>query len=128
MDLVGPIKTTPAVIEAPSAETHTGSAETSHAVMGKVVGVGIKYTGASVPNTAVVVIRGKGSNPLSIPIFTITGNTNGWFFPHTLAHNVDDGSEIADFYAAGVPVFDIVEVILDEADEDDIVEVWLLVE
>jgi hypothetical protein len=126
--LFGPITTPPATLADPSGGTFNTSVESNAPVSGRVVGVGIRYNGDSPSASGQVTVRGKGPNPLSVPIITIVGNTSQWFYPHTAAHGIEDGAEISDVYGVGVPVDDIVEVIYDTADENDYVEVFLMVE
>lgn len=95
-------------------------------LIGRILGVYVKYNDAP-PATTDVVIRTLGTSPAapSMNILTISnGATDGWFFPRTQIHTVA-GAEIADQYDE-MAIYDNINVSIAGANDGDSVDVWLL--
>jgi hypothetical protein len=93
-----------------------------------VTGVYIKYLDAP-PGTTDVVVETAGVNHPAMTILSIANAaTDGWFFPKTASHLNSSGAAISNEYQTGVPVHDAVKVTISQANDNDGVQVWLLVE
>jgi hypothetical protein len=94
---------------------------------GLVEAIYVKYNDAP-PGTTKVTIKTKGANGAApaLTLFSLdNANTDGWFFPRAGIHSTA-GATIADLYDK-VPIFDILNVEINEANGGDHVDVWFLV-
>lgn len=127
MKLVGPLITPAASGGAGAA---TGSYTTTSPVEGYVMAVYVKYED-SPPVTTDVTVATLGTAPYA-PAITVlavaNGNTDGWRYPYVIAHLNTDGSTIANTNGWGVPIADYVKVTVAQANDNDYVKVWLLVD
>lgn len=128
MNLVGPYNSGAATGSAGSATANTDYPTN---IEGRVMAVYVDYKGTVPPATIDVTIATKGTAP-NAPAMTILVATNinadGWFFPHTIAHLNTTGAAIANVYVAGVPIHDCINVKIAQADSDNNVDVWFLVQ
>ena len=128
MNIVGPYNSG---VAAGSAGAATANTDYSTKVEGKVKAVYIDYKGTTPPATTDVTIRTKGTNPAA-PSLTILKaeniNTDGWFFPVAQVHLNTTGAAISAIYNDGIPINDSLNVLIAQADPDNNVDVWLLVE
>ena len=80
------------------------------------------------PSTTTVTITTKGANGAapSLTLLTLdSNNTDGWYFPRAAIHD-STGAEIADLYDT-MPIYDVVNIAIEDADEGSNVDVWFLV-
>ncbi len=108
----------------------TANADTSVAINGWIKAVYVKYNDTP-PATTDVTIKTKGTSPAapSQAILTVTdANSSGWFFPRPQIHTTAGAAVAAQYTPEGVPVFDLVNVKIDQANVGDNVDVWLIVE
>jgi len=128
MNLVGPYNSG---VAAGGAGVATANTDHSTKIEGNVVAVYIDYKGTAPPATTDVTITSKGTNP-SAPAMTILAatdlNTDGWFFPRAQIHLNTSGAAIAAQYTQGIPLHDSINVKIAQADNDNNVDVWLLVD
>lgn len=108
-----------------SAGSATGSTTSSTIISGRILGVGISYTGA--PGTTVVTVNTTGVYTLQLgtAICTITGNTNRWVWPRHLPHS-ETGSTGS--LREAVVIHDTVSVSVASSDPNAVIQVWLQVE
>jgi len=108
-----------------AAENNTSYSET---IRGRIARVYVDYKD-SPPATTDVIVKTVGASP-NAPSFEILNladaNTSGWFAPKIQNCGVD-GNAIANEYV-GIPVDDKINVSIAQANDDDYVEVYLLVE
>lgn len=128
MNLIGPYNSG---VAAGGAGVATANTDFSTKVEGRVVAVYIDYKGTAPPATTDVTVRTKGTSPQA-PSMTILKaenlNADNWFFPATPIHLHTTGAAIANEYERGVPIHDHINVLIAQADNDNNVDVWLLVE
>lgn len=128
MNIVGPFNSG---IAAGGAGVATANADISTKVEGTVVAVYVSYKGTTPPSTTDVTITTKGSNP-SAPSLTIlnvaNNNANGWFFPRAQVHLNTTGAAITGVYTEGIPINDVLNVAIAQANNDNNADVWLMVE
>lgn len=128
MDLVGPYNSG---VAAGGAGVATNNTDYTTRVKGTVVAVYVDYKGTVPPATTDVTITSKGTAP-NAPAMTILAatnlNTDGWFFPRAQAHLNTTGAAIAAVYNQGIPIHDSINVRIAQADNDNNVDVWLLVD
>ena len=126
--IVGPFNSG---VAAGGAGVATANKDFTTSLRGRVVAVYIDYKGTAPPATTDVTIRTKGTAP-NAPSLTILKavniNTDQWFFPTTPVHLHTTGAAIANVYSNGIPVDDSLNVLIEEADPDNNVDVWLLME
>ncbi len=128
MNLVGPFNSGAAV---GSAGVATANADFNTKLSGMVKAVYIDYKGTVPPATIDVTITTKGTSPSAPPLTILKAvniNTDGWFFPRTPVHLHTTGVAIANVYSEGIPINDSLNVLIAEADSDNNVDVWLMVE
>lgn len=120
MDLIGPLAVIIPDYPATEAELDTS------VIQGVLLGIGLRYTfegGSSLD----VTLATKGNTSLTKDILQLTGaNTDGWF---NVREPICDvlGSAIASQYAAGVAVFDQINIAIANGAGGDKLEVWFLV-
>jgi len=128
MNIVGPYNSG---VAAGSAGSATANTDYSTKVSGIVKAVYIDYKGTSPPATTDVTIRTKGTNPAA-PSQTILKaeniNTDGWFYPRAQVHLNTTGAAISAVYNDGMPINDSLNILIAQADPDNNVDVWLMVE
>jgi hypothetical protein len=120
--LIGPISSG-ACVGADGAAVALGA--TTLPVRGLIFSVYVKYSGDK-PATTDVIIRTKGTNAPTRTILTLTNKiTDGLFLPRIDGHSV---LGVADGAANQlIPVEDIIEIAVAEANTGDIIEAWLMV-
>ncbi|MGH9158203.1 MAG: hypothetical protein ACRD1K_20735 [Acidimicrobiales bacterium] len=111
----------------------TANVDTPNPIVGKVLAIFIKYNDTP-PATTDVVIKTKGLSPAP-PTTTILTRTNtgtdGLFYPRAQVH---DSAGTGVNYAATfpiyepVPVHDKLNISIAQANDNDSVDVWLLVD
>ena len=75
-----------------------------------------------------VVIKTGGIGAPELTILSVSGVTEeGWYHPRLLVQD-GMGADIAANYGMGIPVFDILNVSIEAANDDDSADVWLLLE
>ncbi len=95
---------------------------------GRMVGVYVKYND-SPPATTDVVIKTKGTKAPSVTFLTLTDkNTDGWFYPRVIPDNLLGVDLAALTIAEPIPFSDVVNISIAQADDNDSVDVYLLVE
>lgn len=128
MNLVGPYNSG---VASGGAGVATANTDYSTKIEGRVTAIYIDYKGTAPPATTDVTVRTKGTSP-NAPSMTILSavniNTDGWFFPATPIHLNTTGAAIANNYIQGVPIFDSINILIAQADDDNNADVWLLVE
>lgn len=128
MNIVGPYNSG---VAAGSAGAATANTDYSTKVNGKVTAVYIDYKGTVPPATIDVTITTKGTAPSAPPLTILKAtniNTDGWFFPRGQVHLNTSGAAISAMYNDGMPINDSLNILIAEADADNNVDVWLLVE
>jgi hypothetical protein len=98
-------------------------------IKGRIKAVYVDYKD-SPPATTDVIVKTLGVSPKA-PTQTILSladnNTSGWYYPVQQLHTTA-GAAIAATYNDGIPVDDKINISIAQADDDDYVEIWLLVE
>lgn len=126
MKLAGPFNSGAAVGENGSA---TANADTPHRLTGRVVGIYVKYNDSPPAGTTDVVVKTKGTSPAP-PTYNLLAltdaATNGWFYPQAQIHTVA-GAPIDGEYTP-LLVDDYLNIKIDQANANDNVDVWLLLE
>lgn len=125
MRLVGPINTglTTGGAGASTANVDAGP------FSGLLAAVYVKYNGAPPAGTTDVVIKTKGTNAPSYNLLSLANvATDGLFLPRKEV--VDQAGAALVFAAADgvpgmIPLDDIINVLIDDADDGDSVDVWL---
>lgn len=126
MNLIGPINTG---VAAGGAGVATANADSPTVVHGALHAVYVRYNDAPPAATTDVVIATVGTSPRppAQTLLTLTNAaTDGWFYPR---RQVDDDVGVA--IAAEFDRFalaDYVNVLIDQANDGDSVDVWLLVD
>ena len=109
----------------------TASVSSTHAVVGRLLGVYVKYAASSAAGTDVTIAT-AGNVGWANTLLTLTDkNTSGWYYPRQQFHDATgtgvtyDGSN--EIYEQ-VPIADIVNVSVAQATESKTVDVTLLME
>lgn len=128
MKVLGPLSSGTAVGANGEATAHNSTAQ---AVLGHLLGVYVKYND-SPPNTTDVVIATIGTDAGSPPaqtLLTLTNkNTDGYFFPR-IAPDDTSGVEVeTPPMLIPIPFYGRVDVLIDDANANDSVSVWLFYE
>jgi len=127
IQIVGPITTGEAAGADGSA---TNNENTTQPVVGKLLGVYLKYNDSPPAGTTDIVLKTKGTSP-SPPSETLlsiaNAATDGWFYPRTQVNLNSDGSAIANEYDI-MPIHDILNFAITGANAGDYVEAWLMLE
>lgn len=131
MNLLGPVNSGAAV---GGDGVATSNADSTSPISGRILAVYIKYNDSPPAGTTDVVISTKGTSPRppSNTILTLTdAATAGWFYPRHIVHDEvgaaykwDGTNEVYE----PVPVNDIINVAIAQANAGDNVDVWLLFE
>ncbi len=129
MNFIGPLSSGPAVGGAGVALSDQDSAVAIH---GDLRAIHVAYLGAPPAGTTDVLITTRGTAPLP-PTQTllnlVNAATDGWFYPLVSGHD-NLGASIAGnngpwrYY----PLADFVNISIDQANVDDSVDVWLLID
>ena len=122
--LVGPINSGAAVGKNGVA---TANASTTTRIIGRVAAVYVKYNDSPPGATTDVVVKALGTSP-EAPTYNILTRTDtatsGWFYPRVQVTDTA-GAGIANTYDL-LPIYDLVNVKIDQANAADNVDVWLL--
>lgn len=125
MPLVGPFSSG---VAAGGDGAATANQDSALEVVGALTAVYVDYLD-SPPATTDVVISTKGTDP-NAPALTLLSltdkNTDGWFFPRAAQHLNTDGSALTQYTVMFVD--DKINVLIDDANANDYVNVWLMVE
>jgi hypothetical protein len=125
MKLAGPFNSGAAVGNDGQA---TANIDTPHRLCGRVAAIYVKYND-SPPATTDVVIKTKGTAPAP-PSYNLLALTDaaasGWFYPQAQIHSVV-GAAIADEYTS-LLIDDVINIEIDQANANDNVDVWLLLD
>jgi hypothetical protein len=128
IELIGPFNSGDAVGSSGSALSNQDS--TAH-VAGLLEAVFVRYNPDypdNPPGTTKVTITTKGANgspPTRTILILDNANTDGWFQPRSAIHN-GSGAAISDLYDK-IPLYDFVNVAIEETNADNNVDVWFLV-
>lgn len=129
MQVVGPFQTSPAT---GGAGTATGTVTSTQKITGIIKAVYLQYLDSPPAGTTDVTIATQGSASGAPPAETILAiadaATSGWFYPKTASHLNTTGAALASEYSNGVPVDDLVVFTIAQANNDDYIKVWLMVE
>ena len=112
----------------------TANADSTVVVSGRVVAMYVKYNHAPPAGTTDVVIKTKGTSPAppANTLLTLTNAaTSGWFYPRQQVHDAAGAGLTYDATRTvneAVPVHDLINVSIAQANAADNVDVWLLVE
>lgn len=128
--LIGPINTG---VAAGGAGTATNNASTSTTVSGEILGIYLKYNDSPPAGTADVVVKtlgtGSGAPPTNTILTVADAATSGWFYPRHLADS-EAGAALntaGDELRVAVPVHDVINVAIAQANNGDSVDAWILV-
>lgn len=125
MRIFGPVNSG---LGAGGAGVSVADADSTHALVGEIVGVYIKYSGSPdvpCPSSTIVVISTSGFAMPSQTLLTVTAaNTDGWFRP-TQQGCDDTGTPIAGAYLPTL-IGDNINVAISAADVDSYVEAWFI--
>lgn len=125
MKMIGPINSGNS---AGGAGTSTANADSPHVVSGFITAVYVKYNGSPPAGTTDVIIKTKGAGA-NAPSQTILSKSNsatdGWFYPSVQAMDTT-GAAITGVYQ-DVPVFDYINVKIDQSNDNTSIDVWLLI-
>ena len=112
----------------------TANADSNHRVSGRVLGVYVKYNDSPPAGTTDVTIKAVGSSPAppSYNVLAVSNAaTDGWFYPRVALCDQDgaaltyDGTRpVHDL----LPLDDVLNVEIAQANNGDSVDVWLLLE
>ena len=124
ISIKGPINSGAA---AGSAGSATNNADSTSQVVGKIVGLYIRYNDSPPAGTTDVTIATKGNSAPAYTILKISNAaTNGYFVPrHATVSNAGAGNT-ADY--ADYAVNDVVNVLIEGANASDSADVWLFIE
>lgn len=127
MRLLGPFNSG---VGAGGAGAATNNYTTTTFIVGKVMGVYVRYNDAP-PNTTDVIIKTVGTSP-AIPtqtFLTLTNkNTDGLFMPRTIPQDTVGANLAALTVAEPVVIADKVNVSIAQANDGDSVDIWMLIE
>jgi len=127
MNLVGPLSSGAAVGNAGVA---TANADSTSVISGTLVALYVKYNDSPPGATTDIAITTKGATPYA-PAQTLLAVANAatdkWFYPRALTQVNTTGADIAGAYEA-MPVHDLVNVKIDQANAGDSIQVWLLLD
>lgn len=126
MNLIGPINSGAATGGAGAAGAN---ADTTTTVTGLLVAVYVKYIDSPPAGTTDVVVKTKGTDPSapSLTLLSITdAATDGWFYPRANIHNTSGTAQTSTWTL--LPVYDMINVAIAQANNNDNIDVWLLVE
>lgn len=119
MNIIGPFTLS---VEYPSTEAELDTS----VIRGVILAIGLRYTfgeGSSMD----VSIATKGETMPTQGILSLTGaNTDGWFNVRETIADVN-GDAVADQYGAGVAVYDVMNIAIANANDNDTLEVWFKV-
>lgn len=122
--LVGPVSSG---VTAGGAGASTATGVTTIQKSGLVSAIYVKYNDSPPGASTDVIVRTKGTSP-NAPALTLLSLTNaatdGWFFPRAVEHLNSDGTVLTTH--TYMPVADLIEVFVDDANDGDSVDVWLL--
>jgi len=129
MNVAGPFNTGPAVGSGGSATINIDTP----VLIGTIIAVGLQINLADPvygTGSLDLTIATKGLYPAPLPqsILTLTAaSADGWFNPRPPIHALTGGA-IANQYDVGIPIYDQVNLLVENADPDDTVDVWFLME
>jgi hypothetical protein len=127
--VVGPLSSG---VAAGTAGSATANLTSSQRITGKILGVYVDYLDTPPATTDVTIATAGEAHPAETILTLTDANTDGWFYPRTGIHTV---AGVAMLYAAGgtaipdlIPVDDKIKITIAQADANDYVNVYLLVE
>lgn len=123
ISLVGPLSSGPAV---GGAGVATANQDSTHPIIGVVVGIYLKYVG-SPPATTDVTVRTKGSSGPSFTLLKVDNAAVDKLFTVKQLDSSPAGVAFTDSYSL-LPVHDVLNILIEGADADDSVDVYLFVD
>jgi hypothetical protein len=126
INYIGPINSGAAVGANGEATASTTSAQI---VTGRVLGLYVKYNDSPPAGTTDVVIETAGVTHPAVTIVTLTNQaTSKWVYPRVTPQGVTGVDLAALTVLEPAPIADKIKVTIDDANANDNVDVWLLVE
>lgn len=124
LQLIGPINTGVATGGDGSAASNADGLN----LAGTIVAVAVRPNFSYLSTEMDITIKTKGQSAPEVEILSLSGLTaEGWYHPR-LPIQDGVGADIADMYGVGIPVFDVVNVAIEAANDDDSADIWLLME
>jgi|SRR6185503_3924821 len=123
LQLFGPLNTGIATGGDGSAASNADSGS----IAGTVVAVAIRPNFSYLSTTMDISIKTKGGSAPQITILEVTATDEAWYYPR-LPIQDGAGADIADMYGLGIPVFDMLNVAIEAANDDDHADIWLLLD
>ena len=128
MNVYGPINSG---VAAGGAGVATNNANSTHVITGRVVGIYLRYNDAPPAATTDVIIKTLGTDP-SIPTYTLLTRTDsatdGLYLVRATPCGVTGVALAALTVLEPWPVADFVNVLIQQANNGDSVDAWLLIE
>lgn len=124
-NLIGPLSSG---VAAGSPGSATANQTCTAVVNGKLLGIYVQYLD-SPPATTDVTISTLGTSPAApaLTLLTLTDQaTSKWVFPRALAQS-EAGANLTGWYVE-LPICDLIKVTIAQANANDSVNVWMLVE
>lgn len=125
LNLVGPLSTGAA---SGGSGVATASSTTAPEMFGHLVAAYVKYND-SPPATTDLTVSTAGVSPHA-PALTLLSlsnvNADGWFYPRVALHTPSGG--LAGSLYSYAPVYDQITVLIAQANNDDSVDIWLLID
>ncbi len=114
-------------VAAGGAGVATNNADTTFPLSGLVVGVYVRYNDSPPAGTTDITIATAGTNAPAVTILSVTdAATDGWFYPRVNIHNTSGAAQVT--YWDYIPVDDTVNVKIEQANNSDSIDCWLLLE
>ncbi len=114
-------------VAAGGAGVATNDTDTTVTLSGLIVGVYVRYNDAPPAGTTDVTIATTGSSFPATTILAITdAATDGWFYPRVNIHDTSGSAQatVWDY----IPIDDIVNVKIEQANNSDSIDVWFMLE
>ena len=124
MNMFGPLNSGAA---AGGAGVATNNADSTIRLKGLVMGIYVRYNDSPPAGTTDVVISTKGTYPVP-PTYNLlsvsNAATSGWFYPRINIHNTSGAAQASNWDY--IPIDDIVNVSIAQANNSDSIDVWFL--
>jgi hypothetical protein len=126
MDLIGPINSGDTT---GGAGVSTANADSPNAIHGWLEAIYVKYNGSPPAGTTDVTVATKGAGqrpPAETLLSLVNAATDGWFYPRRQVDDVNGAAIAAEYDRFALA--DYVNVLIAQANDDDSIDVWLLVD
>jgi hypothetical protein len=104
---------------------NTVEVDSSSIVSGRIVAVYVEPVLGCLTGAVKVTIT---ADPGALLVLEVTTETPAWYFPSIGANANTNGGAIANEYVQGIPVYGNINVAVDDAEVDDYVNVYMVLE